>query len=163
MVGDFFMEDDDSGQSYFLPHIFSSDIYSVTTGPSVQHKPQWECDAGTLQNVMSCGKMFIHCPLPPHCCTAPAVSKWHLIPPNRKFCCKLIHWTVAKLARDWLPSVLVHLPIHCWSFKCLWALLYVKIYVILHGLMWSLYVPERLFGPHAIKGRLQQQDMIYYI
>ena len=72
--------------------------------------------------------------------------------PRGKFRCKLIHLNGCQIGIGvWLLSVSIYLLIHCWSLKCQGALLCVKIYVILHGLMWNVHTPERPFGLHAVK------------
>lgn len=157
------MEHDDSGRTRFLPHIFSPDMGHLVSDhsdnvvdPTVQHKTP------SLNVTLSHDKRFYHvekCKMS-HPLALPirfAEARLSGIVsqvPHGKFCCAFIHSPSGCQigTRD--------LRIPCWSLKCEAApLVFVKIYVILHGLMWNVYAPERPLGQHVIKCRLQQQDM----
>lgn len=156
------MEDDDSGQSHFLPHIFFPDVAFSQWPHYNAVDPQ--SSVKNSHNVMLWHyKMYCHVEkCPPIVLFRPTAARplpypngiWFHVPHG-----KFLLWMNAVNGR--LPPVSVYLQIHCWSLKCSGALLCVEVYVILNGLMWNVYVPERLCGQHAIKGRIQYQDMIY--
>lgn len=140
MVGNFSMEDDESGQSYFLPHIFSPRRVAFSQWP--QDNTVHTAD----QRLTKCTDRVKKCAIslspliPSFCLCRIRVASYSTSPPHGKFRCNFIHLTAAKLAQG---TGSVSVPIHCRSLTCPWALLCVKIYVVLHGRMWNVYVPER--------------------